>query len=192
MYSNEGRRRPSLIAATCFCACQACSFPTRGAGAPPSLRQVVQQPVLPPPVATRGAGAPPSLRQTAQNGPPPTGAATRGAGAPPSLRQHLRPLKPACYLQRGAPAPLPHCGRLTNIIVKPVYGNEGRRRPSLIAAFPRHLGADSEGTNEGRRRPSLIAAASPAPTKWINPTNEGRRRPSLIAAQSSSGHIGCC
>ena len=60
--------------------------------------------------------------------------------------------------------------------------NEGRIRPSLIAArvhFPfRNLTVD----NEGRIRPSLIAASRLDDTPDQIDINEGRIRPSLIAA----------
>ena len=136
---------------------------------------------------------------------------TRGAGAPPSLRltwrcRISRPSSP----QRGAPAPLPHCGPSTTGRTTPNGGtNEGRRRPSLIAANKharrppfcspptrgagappslRHIPPQSASprhpANEGRRRPSLIAAR--ACWGYYSPAaspNEGRRRPSLIAAR---------
>ena len=87
--------------------------------------------------------------------------ATRGAGAPPSLR-------------------------LWNwwITWWWIAPNEGRRRPSLIAAYPAGCLAGFHPVNEGRRRPSLIAASVLPCSAQVAASNEGRRRPSLIAAMS--------
>ena len=136
---------------------------------------------------------------------------TRGEFAPPSLR--LLPSEGVYRVgagQRGANSPLPHCGEAGAHC--PGEGwppNEGRIRPSLIAArwgWP--LMAQTGRTNEGRIRPSLIAAErrrgwwrfarrqrganSPLPhcgrrVKYDRViaacANEGRIRPSLIAAR---------
>ena len=88
--------------------------------------------------------------------------ATRGAGAPPSLRRvppFAPPPSPAS--QRGAPAPLPHCG------LSVAFGFLTARKSTRGAGAPPSLrrvfvpvGRRGGGHNEGRRRPSLIAALS--------------------------------
>ena len=108
---------------------------TRGAGAPPSLRRVVV-----PSVPSRGryneGRRRPSLIAAFSPGGEPRRLrpATRGAGAPPSLRPSDFASFCAAAAQRGAPAPLPHCGRTSEAETLSGFGNEGRRRPSLIAA----------------------------------------------------------
>ena len=158
--------------------------PTRGAGAPPSLRQArwsarsdvrYRQRGAPAPlphcgtvtlgaigvggVATRGAGAPPSLRRISRIPGSRAGPPTRGAGAPPSLRLRLPRFRSANPAQRGAPAPLPHCGDY------PEGDAPGMVGPTRGAGAPPSLRLGSAGCagalrfyNEGRRRPSLIAA----------------------------------
>ena len=135
--TNEGRIRPSLIAA---------SFPDRGAGADSS---------------TRGEFAPPSLRP----------------GSPLSYR-------PAGTGQRGANSPLPHCGRSpsgsTGIGFRTTRGEFAP--PSLRP--PGRFGSSVRPVcNEGRIRPSLIAAHFLPPVRVKLAPNEGRIRPSLIAAR---------
>ena len=135
--------------------------PTRGAGAPPSLR-----PAMPSNDAsgfvcpTRGAGAPPSLRPAGTMAAAVAEYEQRGAPAP---LPHCGTGQPSGWRvirsQRGAPAPLPHCGMAWWAGNRAYFiCNEGRRRPSLIAArrFPFRRGRVRR--NEGRRRPSLIAA----------------------------------
>ena len=84
---------------------------TRGAGAPPSLRPIPPVEPVGDWVATRGAGAPPSLRRV--SGGDLAGRATDNEGRRrpsliaarvPCLKMRVRDC------QRGAPAPLPHCG----------------------------------------------------------------------------------
>ncbi len=136
---NEGRRRPSLIAARPLPDSQERARKQRGAPAPlPHCGRAPRRPRLAV-IATRGAGAPPSLRRGLRRlVRVQTTAATRGAGAPPSLR-------------REAAVALIGPGSRSN--------NEGRRRPSLIAAPDGGmLSASPVEGNEGRRRPSLIAA----------------------------------
>ena len=115
--------------------------------------------------------------------------------------------------QRGSNSTLLHCGKciLTKIISRLLATrvefdppslrldgsagsarsgvvNEGRIRPSFIAAAVRKYRNSSVGSNEGRIRPSFIAAGSRRRSDH-RPTrcNEGRIRPSFIAAVP-----GCC
>ena len=62
-------------------------------------------------------------------------------------------------VQRGAASPLPHCGSVMRKY-NATYSssNEGRLRPSLIAALKFCGGGVQVFGNEGRLRPSLIAA----------------------------------
>ena len=157
---NEGRRRPSLIAAGSasvrFLRCGA----NEGRRRPSLIAAGSSRLIQTPPDAQRGAPAPlPHCGDEALKVLADLLDATRGAGAPPSLR-HFRP---------GNEFP-------------PTYPNEGRRRPSLIAATKSATSPSSTSSNEGRRRPSLIAANFSDATTATDAGNEGRRRPSLIAA----------
>ena len=157
---NEGRRRPSLIAAYRSPSVIAAAPEQRGAPAP-----------LP------HCGGPSGRNKGWQV------QTTRGAGAPPSLRRDLRAL-PGLNLdfQRGAPAPLPHCGTHTPISRSTVWSQRGAPAP-LPHCGPHYFKRIPHWHyNEGRRRPSLIAAVGPSAPPCAGPFNEGRRRPSLIAA----------
>ena len=207
--TNEGRRRPSLIAAiqspsrtskptdqrgapaplphcgrhpgdpiAAWCA------PTRGAGAPPSLR-----PLSPPGggrgrAPTRGAGAPPSLRRELHGVVFHGGIPTRGAGAPPSLRPPLPSTRPELIVfQRGAPAPLPHCGFMPGVL----SGFAGMATRG--AGAPPSLRPDYSNATPGEEVATRGAGAPPSLRQIVDEggervglSNEGRRRPSLIAA----------
>ena len=84
--------------------------------------------------------------------------------------------------QRGANSPLPHCGTTEPMEFVGFADNEGRIRPSLIAAAIAMGKMSAAGFNEGRIRPSLIAACRRRIFRWRWRGNEGRIRPSLIAA----------
>ena len=233
---NEGRRRPSLIAACPPDLTSPVDVRQRGAPAPlPHCGVFMRncfmcgglQRGAPAPLphcgydtaaladaksrATRGAGAPPSLRHhpclrfimstTIQRGAPAPlphcgllappsdviGGLQRGAPAPlPHCGNRSAKTFPGFSPQRGAPAPLPHCGRLRfHYLVINTRGNEGRRRPSLIAACRSGSRRARSSRNEGRRRPSLIAASKTRSNFTAIIVNEGRRRPSLIAAHQA-------
>ncbi len=84
--------------------------------------------------------------------------------------------------ERGSNTTLLHCGTTTDTTTSTTRGNEGRIRPSFIAAvslkpFPLRL-----LWNEGRIRPSFIAARARFGLMWLLGVNEGRIRPSFIAA----------
>ena len=66
-------------------------------------------------------------------------------------------------------------------------GNEGRIRPSFIAAFFAVRVLMSPTFNEGRIRPSFIAASDLSLHSMTSPYNEGRIRPSFIAAGGLPG-----
>ena len=113
LVTNEGRIRPSLIAAFVAFGGHAVSDRQRGANSP---------------LPHCGTS---STTKTTQETPP-----TRGEFAPPSLRHRSAVLLgSALYRQRGANSPLPHCGIGRHAQLKPGDdANEGRIRPSLIAA----------------------------------------------------------
>ena len=155
---NEGRRRPSLIAAGNPRFHPHSSSIQRGAPAPlphcgsPEVHQAITD------ASQRGAPAPlPHCGVSRGSGEVKDTGATRGAGAPPSLRRGNR-------------------RRLGN----PPAPNEGRRRPSLIAANPWMIKGVGIEPNEGRRRPSLIAAFdAPAGLRAGSPTRGAGAPPSL-------------
>ena len=158
--SNEGRIRPSLIAAGHQ---RFVSFPgwlQRGANSPlPHCGNVNLFSLVTGNPTTRGEFAPPSLR-------------------PQPGRSGLRP-----DWQRGANSPLPHCGRSV-VSSSAMWSGTTRGEfapPSLRRVLQGRRG-HSRRCNEGRIRPSLIAALSAAPPPPNPPPNEGRIRPSLIAA----------
>ena len=156
---------------------------------------------------TRVEFDPPSLRPHLGAGQRRAGAATRVEFDPPSLRRSGERERGALPLQRGSNSTLLHCGiSLIRGISKGsiqrgsnstllhcgakadkdkadrLVNNEGRIRPSFIAAFARLSGVCVDCSNEGRIRPSFIAAAwlpPPPSSPWCN---EGRIRPSFIAA----------
>ena len=183
---NEGRRRPSLIAARRPTPCYSAGACQRGAPAPlPHCGlSSVSWKVEPPP--QRGAPAPLPHCGPPKRPPPAASGLQRGAPAPLPHCGRSR-TRPATWppLQRGAPAPLPHCGRFPHPGTRKCIPNEGRRRPSLIAAVRNAQASQSSWANEGRRRPSLIAAHISGPDRPQRWFNEGRRRPSLIAASSA-------
>ena len=111
------------------------------------------------------------------------------------------------WRQRGANSPLPHCGPAVaaprrvggrptrgefappslrrvwgGLSARQIEDNEGRIRPSLIAAARLRGCLLGQGRNEGRIRPSLIAASEGLGPPVRAVSNEGRIRPSLIAA----------
>ena len=191
---NEGRIRPSLIA---------------GNTAGDYLRMYG--------LPTRGEFAPPSLPEILAAAPGPDWQDQRGANSP---LPHCRVYKHHSVIdlnatQRGANSPLPHCRPCTTVPCNwSAFANEGRIRPSLIAApFGACRRSIDRPPNEGRIRPSLIAAAAECPeaarkdgqrgansplphcgelsvsanNPWML-TNEGRIRPSLIAAPVGQVH----
>ena len=164
---NEGRRRPSLIAALLLALIMRSSNFNEGRRRPSLIAAM-------PGMRAFASGHPNEGRRR------PSLIAARYP--PPPQERHR--------LQRGAPAPLPHCGRYNGDEPLTIYANEGRRRPSLIAAGLASSAFVLARRNEGRRRPSLIAAkiAMGLPSPWTS--NEGRRRPSLIAAAVGNTDFG--
>ena len=210
---NEGRIRPSLIAAD-------------AADRPPTPPPPNEGRIRPSLIAAR-------RRRRRGNG------RRRNEGRiRPSLIAAGRKAAAECRpgIQRGANSPLPHCGRSWAAACIRAGGNEGRIRPSLIAAcwsaggggggsgqrgansplphcgrisvpaalrdavatrgefappsLRRYLREDDEGqapVNEGRIRPSLIAAIPVGERHNAVVANEGRIRPSLIAASTRPG-----
>ena len=76
-------------------------------------------------------------------------------------------------LQRGAPAPLPHCGRLP-VGGRVVHGfaTRGAGAPPSLRCPRSRPGGGRNRLNEGRRRPSLIAVYF----RWVSrPTNGAQR-----------------
>ena len=155
--ANEGRIRPSLIAA------------------------------LPPPLplhrhlAQRGANSPlphcglEEEQARAEGGAEPT----RGEFAPPSLRRGRDYRGGACPGdQRGANSPLPHCGvndwACPRAVMSPTRGEFAP--PSLRRAVWRRR-ASAEPTNEGRIRPSLIAAGGAGAGLLVDASQRGANSP---------------
>ena len=89
-------------------------------------------------------------------------------------------------MQRGANSPLPHCGHHTGKNeAKGPAATRGEFAPPSLRRGPADGGRGRLPGNEGRIRPSLIAAADPIAFRYSIRTNEGRIRPSLIAAAAS-------
>ena len=85
--------------------------------------------------------------------------------------------------QRGAPAPLPHCGGDSGAAAAyRAPTTRGAGAPPSLRLSNHFAFSFVVGFNEGRRRPSLIAATSQCLSIGTTSCNEGRRRPSLIAA----------
>ena len=161
---NEGRRRPSLIAAATGAALSLRTAGQRGAPAPlPHCGFDGAEAMAAELDATRGAGAPPSLRHLSRRQRSRRSHTTRGAGAPPSLRPPPSPHSSTGAPQRGAPAPLPHCGRLCRFwLARRPRPTRGAGAPPSLRRFAGRVAPRPTGFNEGRRRPSLIAAEAGA------------------------------
>ena len=134
--SNEGRRRPSLIAALPGCPAYQSASPQRGAPAPlPHCG-----------LAAQAAGGNSTMQ--------------RGAPAPlPHCGPHILAVPPLLHHQRGAPAPLPHCGNAwacASVIVQ--ASTRGAGAPPSLRHYQAAQDDPADPPNEGRRRPSLIAA----------------------------------
>ena len=86
----------------------------------------------------------------------------RGAPAPlPHCGCRCRCGWAAATVQRGAPAPLPHCGLVKAALsFRPSQSTRGAGAPPSLRLFLPIPGDFHLGCNEGRRRPSLIAASA--------------------------------
>ena len=160
--ANEGRIRPSLIAATELQWLQSSRCSQRGANSPlPHCRHLARS--LGEPVGGANEGRiRPSLIAAGQAGRGCRGvyAPTRGEFAPPSL-PHLgyRERNERCADQRGANSPLPHCReRRTWKRTGEVMPTRGEFAPPSLPRSHPLVGGDPQPANEGRIRPSLIAA----------------------------------
>ena len=185
---NEGRLRPSLIAASlpppppviwgkqrgaasplphCGPATTLTFAPgeraTRGGFAPPSLRPSPGHPRLPVPRINEGRLRPSLIAAGRGRAYHRGRLGQRGAASPlPHCGSDALDELPSLRMQRGAASPLPHCGGADGVGGQFGAGyNEGRLRPSLIAAYFRRAGCAAYPANEGRLRPSLIAACLP-------------------------------
>ena len=186
---NEGRIRPSLIAASVSQRIDYMINRQRGANSPlPHCGRMVAVVLLGGSPSTRGEFAPPSLRLRSPPWVLHAESSNEGRIRPSLIAAGLAEVRAGRRSsQRGANSPLPHCGPLlvsqTAPRSSPTRGefappslrqpvrtgfrqmlppNEGRIRPSLIAAVLCWKFLLREGDNEGRIRPSLIAANNAA------------------------------
>ena len=205
---NEGRRRPSLIAAVALFVLRHRLHPNEGRRRPSLIAASGRTSIWPVAAIQRGAPAP--LPHCGEQTPHNFGKRGRQRGAPAPLphcgakgdsrRRYASPnegrRRPSLIAalvvagrpafrrpQRGAPAPLPHCGmplgRVTNA---GFIATRGAGAPPSLRLLSPLLRSENTADNEGRRRPSLIAAQARTPAGVEISSNEGRRRPSLIAA----------
>ena len=91
--------------------------------------------------------------------------------------------------QRGSNSTLLHCGEIIRVTTTVNEYNEGRIRPSFIAALRSALKPSTRPSNEGRIRPSFIAARLSPARRSAGRSNEGRIRPSFIAAGDKICHL---
>ena len=157
---NEGRIRPSFIAASRPGSSDRTSNTQRGSNS--TLLHcglVMQLPGVGCWLSTRVEFDPPSLRRV----PGSLGChhlqPTRVEFDPPSLRHGGdETRRHGGAAQRGSNSTLLHCGEARRTAARKAYRNEGRIRPSFIAARISCSRSHRVLYNEGRIRPSFIAA----------------------------------
>ena len=157
---NEGRRRPSLIAA------RAAAMPRRR---PPSNEGRRRPSLI---AARRLRNGFLLLRKQ------------RGAPAPlPHCGEDDKMAVVEAVVQRGAPAPLPHCGFSARAFNTGRLSQRGAPAPlPHCGQFPGRQAFYYRPATRGAGAPPSLRRMNMPGHRMLNFCNEGRRRPSLIAA----------
>ena len=152
----------------------------RGANSPlPHCGRLVGRSSLPGWAATRGEFAPPSLRLEGGDLEPCRERSNEGRIRPSLIAAIIRSRSPWIgWVQRGANSPLPHCGsRTAERGVRRSIATRGEFAPPSLRPLRELAACCGAPNNEGRIRPSLIAAIALGASQVITRLQRGANSP---------------